>query len=231
MHIIPVIDLRGAQAVRAVAGRREQYRPLSTPLCASAEPAAVVAAYRTVFPFRTFYLADLDAIMGAGDNAASVAALCRRYPDCGWWLDAGFSEPDEFAALPSSLRPVLGSESLRDLGHYRTLRAAAELRGLQPLLSLDSQHGRPLGPPELSRQARLWPRDVIVMQLDRVGVDAGPELRRPATADDSTRFRFYAAGGVRDGEDLKRLQSAGYYGALVASALHEGRLDAALFEQ
>jgi phosphoribosylformimino-5-aminoimidazole carboxamide ribotide isomerase len=36
--------------------------------------------------------------------------------------------------------------------------------------------------------------------------------------------RIYAAGGVRDAADLAALARAGIAGALVATALHDGRL-------
>ncbi|MDE2121341.1 MAG: histidine biosynthesis protein, partial [Betaproteobacteria bacterium] len=41
------------------------------------------------------------------------------------------------------------------------------------------------------------------------------------------RARWYAAGGVRDAADLLELRELGLHGALLASALHDGRLDAA----
>ncbi|MBC8130797.1 MAG: nickel transporter, partial [Rhizobiaceae bacterium] len=41
----------------------------------------------------------------------------------------------------------------------------------------------------------------------------------------------FAAGGVRDEDDLMRLEKAGIAGALVASALHDGRIDRAVLER
>ena len=35
---------------------------------------------------------------------------------------------------------------------------------------------------------------------------------------------IYAGGGVRDDEDLRALEAAGAAGALLATALHEGRI-------
>jgi phosphoribosylformimino-5-aminoimidazole carboxamide ribotide isomerase len=35
---------------------------------------------------------------------------------------------------------------------------------------------------------------------------------------------IYAGGGVRDGDDLRALEAAGATGALVATALHDGRI-------
>ena len=38
--------------------------------------------------------------------------------------------------------------------------------------------------------------------------------------------KVYAAGGVRHVEDLMRLQCSGATGALIASTLHDGKIDA-----
>lgn len=225
LHVIPVVDLRDGQAVHAVAGRRDDYRPLNSPLCPNADPVAVIAAYRRLYPFETFYIADLDAIERSGDNRSVVAQLLRRYPDCRWWLDRGVATPDELAGWPAgALRAVIGSESQHDLAGYRALLAAAEAGGAAPILSLDFRNGRFLGPAALLEQPASWPRDVIWMQLDRVGAGQGPEAAAPSRPHGA---RLFAAGGVRDIDDLRRLRQAGYAGALVASALHDGRLGAA----
>ena len=63
------------------------------------------------------------------------------------------------------------------------------------------------------------------MTLTRVGVSAGPDFARVsqivARAGDR---RVFAAGGVRDADDLERLEAIGAAGALVATALHDGAL-------
>ena len=41
MQVIPVIDVRGGVAVRAVAGERSAYQPLETPLADGCDPAAI----------------------------------------------------------------------------------------------------------------------------------------------------------------------------------------------
>jgi hypothetical protein len=64
MEIIPVIDLKGGLVVRARMGQRDQYRPIETPLSPTSHPADVVQGLMSVFPFRTLYVADLDAIEG-----------------------------------------------------------------------------------------------------------------------------------------------------------------------
>jgi phosphoribosylformimino-5-aminoimidazole carboxamide ribotide isomerase len=66
------------------------------------------------------------------------------------------------------------------------------------------------------------------MTLDRVGTGGGPDIAalRRLVLQGSGRAVF-AAGGVRGEEDITDLAAAGVAGALVATALHDGRLTAA----
>jgi phosphoribosylformimino-5-aminoimidazole carboxamide ribotide isomerase len=66
------------------------------------------------------------------------------------------------------------------------------------------------------------------MTLARVGSGAGPDIERLSHVRKHAGDRLvYAAGGVRNGNDLAALQRAGIAGALVASSLHDGTLTAA----
>lgn len=63
------------------------------------------------------------------------------------------------------------------------------------------------------------------MTLARVGAFAGPDLALlSAVARRAPGREIYAAGGLRDARDLEALARIGVAGALVASALHDGRL-------
>ena len=64
MRIIPVIDLAAKTVVHAVAGRRNQYRPIESKLCESTSPIDIAQAFRSRFGLTELYLADLDAIQG-----------------------------------------------------------------------------------------------------------------------------------------------------------------------
>ena len=78
MELIPVIDLLGGKAVKAEHGDRARYRPLSSQLSPSPEPEAVLAAFLKLHPFRTVYIADLDAIERHGSNATVLRRLRAR---------------------------------------------------------------------------------------------------------------------------------------------------------
>ena len=73
----------------------------------------------------------------------------------------------------------------------------------------------------------LWPSRVVVMTLDRVGANAGPDIERlKDIVSRAQGRRIYAAGGVRDRADLDAIRKIGVAGVLVASALHSGKISA-----
>jgi len=226
--IVPVVDLRNGVAVRARAGDRANYRPLSSPLVGDPAPAAALAGLRALHPFRAAYVADLDAIEGGAPNAAAVRAMAASAPGLELWLDGGFAVA---AAAEAALglgvgRLVVGSESqtAADPGLARRLADA----GRPVALSLDFRGDAFQGPAVLAEDSTLWPDVLVVMTLARVGTGAGPDLARIAAirARAGDR-RVFAAGGVRGPADLAALAAAGAAGVLVASALHDGQITAA----
>ena len=91
MHIIPVIDFKDGQAVHAVRGDRQHYQPihLHSRLTACSSIDAVMSGFLNLYPFRTFYIADLNAITGQGEHNALIADLLARHADIEFWIDNG----------------------------------------------------------------------------------------------------------------------------------------------
>lgn len=219
MHIIPVVDIRGGIAVRAARGDRANYGPMASPLASSPDPVAVAAGLRSLFPFRTLYVADLDAIEGRGRDTATQMRLLASWPGSELWVDdgrRGGGQPESGAPSSSCRRcTVIGSECLSDPRHA----AAGDI------LSLDFQGDTFLGPRELLETPALWPGRIIVMTLKRVGSGEGPDLERLQWAIANAGGKsVYAAGGIRHAKDLKALRELGVAGALIASALHDGQI-------
>jgi HisA/HisF family protein len=222
MRVIPVVDLMRGEVVRALLGDRASYRPIESPLSPTSDPVDVVRGFLTVFPFRTLYVADLDAIQGAGDNFRALRRIRAMFPSLRMWIDIGATNPETVDELIRTElgEPVIGSESQRDLALIARHRSSARV-----LLSLDFRGGAFQGPEDILTDPMLWPRRVIVMSLARVGTGVGPDLARLAAIRAVAEGReIYAAGGVRDAADLRALKAAGATGALIATALHEGRL-------
>jgi phosphoribosylformimino-5-aminoimidazole carboxamide ribotide isomerase len=222
MDIIPVLDLRGGIVVRARRGQRDQYRPLESPLSPTSDPIDVMRGLYSVYPFTTFYVADLDAIMRTGDNEAALLRLRAKFPAAAFWVDNGVADLTSAGNwLEAKLgHLVIGSESQRDTALVQELSQHERV-----VLSLDFRDQAFQGPPALLRETASWPRRLIVMTLGRVGSRAGPDLDRLCAIRDIAASRdIYAAGGVRDGADLAALKHVGIAGALVATSLHDGRV-------
>ncbi|WP_333875335.1 HisA/HisF-related TIM barrel protein [Methylobacter sp.] len=220
MKIIPVIDLKNGVVVHARQGNREHYQPINTELCKSSDIFQVIEAFRSVYEFNIFYIADLNAITGQGDHNPLIAEVLARFPKIIFWIDKGYQKYDEDVHLPGNTLPVLGSESYRN-------ETISEIKAFKNnfILSLDYSNSGALGAESLYSDSTFWPKNIIIMTLERVGSNHGPDLNK------LTEFcrqypdkNFIAAGGIRNKQDCVLLSNAGIHQALVASALHSGAI-------
>ena len=220
MQVIPVIDLMRGVVVRAKLGERAAYQPIATPLSPTPEPVDVVTGLMRLAPFRTLYVADLDAILERGDNFAVLDRLRARLSGLRAMDRQWRGGPSRVAATERSARRSSAASRSAILALLASERHA--------LLSLDFRGDAFQGPAELLTRPDLWPARVIVMTLARIGGASGPDFSQLAAIRRVAGSReVYAAGGVRDPADLDALQAAGAAGALVASALHDGRISSA----
>jgi phosphoribosylformimino-5-aminoimidazole carboxamide ribotide isomerase len=245
VRVIPVIDLLGGQVVRGLAGQRELYRPIKSQIAADAQPATVARAFVEQLGLASAYVADLDAIACAAiDDQPPFVAAYQRIAEAGLalWLDAGIGTPARArqvrgAVQSAGLDPdyVIGLETLPAERELATI--AQELGRERTIFSLDLKDGRPLA------QAPRWsvadPAEIvlgvlasgisrlIVLDLADVGMQAGTgtlTLCRRIRVAYGAAIELIAGGGVRGLADLAALADAGCDAALVASALHDGRL-------
>jgi phosphoribosylformimino-5-aminoimidazole carboxamide ribotide isomerase len=230
--VVGVIDLKDGMAVHAVRGERERYRPVRSVLVPDGgDPLALARALRSELGLEELYVADLDAITGAGGNDAVIAALAGEMRVM---VDAGVGEPRRARALLDlgAHRIVVGTETLPGAG---ALDALLPVGGV--VLSVDLRDGRLLSPdpglaglPALDAVARLHRpklREAIVLDLARVGSGAGVDLELIAALHaEYPGLELLAGGGVRDAADLRAVVAAGAAGALVATALHTGVIGA-----
>ena len=212
------MDLKDGQVVHAVRGERNRYKPihLHSKLTASSDIDAVMTGFLNLYPFDTFYIADLNAIGGIGDHCLLMESLLAQYPNICFWIDDGSQLSGMITNRPRNHKTVIGTES--QLSQY--CRSNQDF-----ILSLDFKQQQPCGHSEWFEDSRLWPKNVIVMTLSRVGGDSGPDFQ--TLAELCAGFpdtNFIAAGGVRNSGDLIRLGELGVSAALLATALHGGAI-------
>jgi phosphoribosylformimino-5-aminoimidazole carboxamide ribotide isomerase len=242
MRVIGVVDLLGGRAVHARAGRRDSYqlvRAVAGLPIESGDALALARAYVDRLGVTELYAADLEAILGGASQDALVAAVAALGVPL--WLDAGVSSTQRarHSLDLGAARVVVGLETLASYEALGEICAALDGGG-RVAFSLDLRDGEPVVAPSgdiplrepahvvASRAAKAGVGAVIVLDLARVGTGAGLDFALIARVRESAPGQMLlAGGGVRGYEDLARLADAGCDGALVATALHDGRLCAA----
>lgn len=222
-----MIDLLNGSVVHAKKGDRAHYLPITSSLTSSTKPIDIVKAFLDVYPFDTLYIADLNAIQSIENTSTSHRAcideIHTNYPHLTIWLDAGINNIQKAMGwnLPK-IQLILGSEVFASLAEFQQLTSALNS---QYHLSLDFIENQYTGPQELLESSQLWPDKVIGMALANVGANQGINKEVILELLKKTKHSaIYAAGGVRNREDLHLLRSLDTKGALIASALHNKQI-------
>ena len=245
MQIIPVLDLAGGVAVHARAGDRSRYAPLTSDLVPdrTGDAVALLRAFHAVLGVHECYVADLDAIQGGALQRSLIRQLAEFHTGFAGALlvDAGTNLPGGALEVLScgASQVVVGLETLQA---FSDLAAIVEVVGPSRLVfSLDLRLGNPVlhpamqdasgvGPDALSLAGQATAAGVatlLLLDLGRIGTGCGVDIGLLGTL--RRRFpgvRLLAGGGVLTRRDLERMRDAGCDAALVASALHTGRISA-----
>lgn len=232
MKVIPVIDVLGGVAVHAVRGRRKDYQPLKSVLCSSIDPVDVAVSFKE-FGFGELYMADLDAITGGQPSFS----LFKRIADKSGFkimVDAGVANlkrAEELLEIGVS-KVIIGTESLSNT--VSVAEAVESLGSDKVIVSLDLMGNRVISGFELGRLAEpltflrelmaLGVSQIIVLDLEKVGSREGINLTFLQKVLQNIKAEVIVGGGVRDVKDLAALNCLGVFGALVATALHSGKI-------
>ena len=218
MQIIPVIDLKDGIVVHAVRGDRAAYQPIHQASCLTTDSDidAVLAGFLRLYPFKQFYIADLNAITGSGNHQALIDAMLLAHPEIEFWVDSG-CQLSEISDGAENMKWVIGTESQQ---------ATPSPSPHDFILSLDFKNDLPADRADWFKHSRFWPERLIVMTLNRVGSKSGPDFAKlRALQRQHPQKQWIAAGGVGQKQDLTDLKNAGIEAALVATALHNGSID------
>ena len=232
MKIIPVIDVLEGRVVHAVRGRRKEYQPLKSNLCASTNPVDVAAALKAL-GFGELYVADLDAITRGQANFSIFKKIADK---TGFELmvDAGIDTLKKAESVLESQvsKVIIGTETLPSIS---LVAEAIRLFGNdRVVVSLDLMGERVISgfrlgalkdPVAFLREFQeAGVSQIIVLDLARVGSGEGvnvPFLREVLR---NMKVNVYVGGGVRDIKDLVELKGVGVFGVLIATALHSGKI-------
>lgn len=235
MRVIPVLDLQGGLVVHAKGGERSRYGTLQSVLTKAPDPLSLTRAFREWLGLTEVYVADLDAIQGKGDNFQPLEGLILRDKGIQLLVDAGVRRAESVQRLFALgvSKVIVASEVLEGLDAVVEIIQVTGTRGL--VFSIDMRGRRTLwrsdqgaisDPRGVALQvAKLGITEMILLEMDRIGTGIGVDTEVVADLVQTVPgVGFIVGGGVKDVTDLITLHRIGASGALVATALHEGRI-------
>lgn len=238
LKVIPVIDILNGRVVHAVKGNRSQYGPLRSVLTQSTDPLEVAKTFKSL-GFSQLYVADLDAIIECTSDFTVLKQIAHA-TGLELLVDAGITSLNRAQALLEAgvSKLIIGTETLQNKQFAG--EAVGRFGAERVMLSLDLKEGKVLvgkgfagstKPLELLSEFRaMGLSQVIVLDLSRVGSGLGVDLAFLKKVLDVS-VEVYVGGGVRDMADLLALKEAGIHGALVATALHTGKITISTLKQ
>jgi len=231
------IDLLDGVVVHAKRGAREEYKPihLFSSIVSSSDPIRVIEEIKP----QEVYIADLNRLLNTGDNREIIKELRNREMELRIMLDYGLRGIEDLKeAVEAEIADhfVLGTEtssmnlietaSKSEISTEIGISVSVDLFNKEVLTSDKRLKIEPL---VLIKELNEYPvRDVIVLELDRVGTKSGIDFDFLARAVESSEHDILCGGGVRRCEDLYTMEKIGVKGALVATALHDGSIPLSL---
>jgi len=224
---IPAVDIRGGRCVRLVQGdfaRETRY----------ADDPAEMARHWQAEGAHRLHVVDLD---GARDGIRTNSDVIRRLlrsVDVPVQVGGGIRSLETARALldDGADRVIVGTAAAE---HPEILSAWVEALGAECLIvGVDARHGQVVTHGWLSATdvnvlsfcqtlAAAGVGRVIYTDVARDGLLGGPDI--PGTREIARVVGVIASGGVSTVEHLRRLAEAGAEGAIVGTALYEGRLN------
>ena len=228
-RLIFVMDLLDGVVVHAKRGERDKYVPIHrfSSIATSSDPVRVLEALKP----REVYIADLNRLMNTGNNRPILEDLRARNRGLTIMLDYGVKGMEDLKeAVDAELADkfVLGTETISI-----ELLEAASKSSSDIIVSVDLYNGEVLTsdtsmkiePLQLIKALNKYPvRDVILLELNRVGTKSGIDFEFLARAVEFSEHDILCGGGVRNCEDVYKMKEIGVKGALVATAVHDGSI-------
>jgi len=227
-RIIFVLDILNGTAVHAVRGERSKYKPVTgSSICGSSSPLELISALAP----GEVYIADLDRLQRQGDNfelIEKISGKTRTMADIG---AENMNDVEKCAKISDTV--ILGTETASfDLIEKAAVRFPGRIN-----VSIDMKGGKVLTkdrnmdvkPAELVKLLNDHEiRDIIVLELTRVGTCDGIDVDFLKEITAVSSHNVIVGGGIKDMDDIEALKQIGISGALVATAVHCGKIPADL---
>jgi len=223
-RIVFVTDLLGGRVVHAIKGEREKYQPVeNSKVSNSPEPIEMISEIKP----KEVYIADLDRLQHTGNNfevIKKISALTKTM------VNIGVEKSDDIEkCIRIADTVILSSEA----SSFEIMKYASRNYPGKTSITIDIKNGSILTkdedlkkePEELVKLLNeLNIKDIVIIDLSKVGTEAGINEDFLREIKGISNHNILFGGGIRDMNDIDTLKEIGISGALVATAIHNGKI-------
>ena len=232
-RIIPVIDILNSQAVHAIKGEREKYKPLKSVLINDSNPTRIALKLKNKYLFNEFYIADLDAILQRKPNITILSKILD-IPGVEIMIDPGIKTKKNVKKYYNlNLKSlILGLETLRDLKViteclelFDTSKIVVSIDMYNEVIQTNIKEIRYQDILEIiSKIEDLGVVNIILLDLFKVGQKIGGISALYLKIREKFNGEILVGGGIKDIQDIKSYERNNFSGVLIGTALHDGSI-------
>lgn len=221
---IPVLDLKGGQAVSGKSGLRDTYQPLQTVFAPSSNPVEIAQGLK-LNGASELYIADLDLIESNGHNINDIKMVNTIIPVI---LDAGIKNEESFSFfLDYAFKIIVPTETLESLDELKNIFNKYPRERI--VVSVDVKDNKlfskhlDLTLHEIKEVLKeINPMEIILLDISGVGTEKGYNEDLLKEFEDM-KDRLIIAGGLNK-DSIGALESIGIKKVLVGTSLHSGEI-------
>ncbi|MBY8980384.1 MAG: hypothetical protein KGD72_08345 [Candidatus Lokiarchaeota archaeon] len=232
-RIIPVIDILNSQAVHAIKGEREKYKPLKSVLINDSDPIRIALKLKNEYLFNEFYIADLDAILQRKPNITILSKILD-IPGVEVMIDPGIkTEKNVWNYFKLNLKSlILGLETLRDLKVvteclelFDTNKIVVSIDMYNEVIKTNIKEFKNQDIIAIIRKIEdLGVVKIILLDLFKIGQKIGGISALYLKIREVFSGEILVGGGIKDIQDINEYRSNNFSGVLIGTALHDGSI-------
>jgi len=232
--VIPVIDVLNSEAVHALKGERNNYKPLKSKLFKNSDPFNILEVLAINYKFRDFYIADLDAIIKKSPNLQLLKKI-MRISGIKIMIDPGIVDVEDILLFSNYNidKLIIGLETV---GSLENINKAFNIMGKNKLIvSIDMYKEKVISNArglrnkniiEITKKiGEIGIKELILLDLFRVGQKVGGIPQQYLEIQGSFEGNIYAGGGIKDYKDILNYKDLNFAGVLIATALYDGTIN------
>lgn len=232
--IIPVIDILNSEAVHAVKGEREKYKPLISVLFKGNDPIKIAKKFKDEYSINEIYIADLDAIIRRKPNLTLLKEILQ-ITDIKVMIDPGIISIKNIVEYSrySLDSLILGLETIAS---FKVISECLKIKGShKTIVSIDMYNEiiqtnvieiKNLHPVEIIKKIEdLGVDKIILLDLYKVGQKVGGIPPLYLKIRDNYNGKILVGGGIKDIRDIEMYKHNNFSGVLIGTALHDGTID------